>query len=150
MRSDIIILTKTFISKENLLDTFKKVAERINLEIEKVNGNENKLAFWEKDKEQEDMRSFNLIFNDQNNFIKEKNRYISDYSMRFFLSHYHEDDLIGEFIRELFKSYPDLLVCNDEIPKEGFYIFEKAHFDTYSENNYHGLLYSEPKDLRNK
>lgn len=150
MRSDIVLLAKTFISQENLLGAFKKVAEKINLEVEKDNINENKLAFWEKDKEQEDMRSFNLIFNDQNSFTKEKNRYISDYSMRFFLNHYHEEDLIGEFIKELFESYPDLLVCNDEISVKGFYIYKKAHFDAYGENNYHGLLYSEPKDLGNK
>lgn len=140
----LFILSKEFLSKEELIPKIESIANKQSAEFSPLTEYRgfSKISIWKS----EDY-SLEIHFQTRKKFdeLKKDNYWGQDYGPIFSITVYgkdrEEDEVTFPFVREFLVEYPDMLVFNEEVPDGGKpFIFTKAHIDALSSNNFAAIF----------
>lgn len=142
MSKTVTILSKEFIESRHLEELAKSFAKQNSLLTEYEQ--ENEISIWHGT---DDGSTIEVIFGtteeEFNNALGTYNE-CDDYSHNLLISYFKEDQLLVPFLRELVKTYPDILVYNDESISKGavkhYTIHTKNDIEEVADNDYWSLL----------
>lgn len=142
MSKTVTILSKEFIESRQFEELAKNFAKHNSLLIKYER--EDKINIWHG---RDGGSAIGVVFGtteeEFNNAIGTYNE-CDDYSHNLLISYFKEDQLLVPFLRELVKTYPDILVYNDESISKGaekhYTIHTKNDIEEVTDNDYWSLL----------
>lgn len=145
MSDTVSVLSKSYIDDSDLINALKKIQSSLGLDFKDNRPDTNSISLWQN---WEDGSGIEMFVGDKNEFDDTLDEYLINHSSIMCISYYSNDRLLVPFLKELIKTYPDILVYNNEnLPvgsKADHYIYSKADIEAVKEDDYWSLLGKSP------